>query len=147
MMGTPAHRYLSRGSGNPLPSDDLLLTLVPPNTYVPFEHVYRELLAVRQEQALDWVGTTPDTWCWAILSAKGVGVSIEVKNAIQRHVLVCLSSQPEPPVRRSWLAALRATIGRLLGFRSRPAQAAPAEGEQSPRVEREAAAILAAHRF
>ena len=150
MMGTSAHRYLSRGSGQPLPSDDLLLTLVPPNTYVPFEDVYYELLAVRQEEALDWVATTPDTWYWAILSAKGVGVSIEVKNAIKRHVLVCLTSQPEPTPRASWPAALRTAIGRLLGAlvaRRKPVQPAPVEPELPPLIEREAAAILEAHRF
>src|SRR5581483_11041505 len=109
---------------------------------VPFEDVYHELLAVRQEEVMDWVGTTPDTWYWAILSAKGVGVSIEVKNAIQRHVLVCLTSQPEPPARGSWPAALCAAIARLLGARKRPAQTAPPQPELPPLVEREAEAIL-----
>jgi hypothetical protein len=147
-VGASSSRYLARGPGTPLPGDDLLLALVPPNAYVPYERVYNELLAVREEELAEWTAATPDEWGWALLMARGVGVTIQIRSAIQRRVLLCLTVPSEAPPRHppGVGAALRKEIAEFFGALRRKPQTQPHEPALS-RAEREAAAILDAHRF
>jgi hypothetical protein len=143
-MGATVRRFLSRGPGHPRPEDEILLALVPADTFVPYETVRDWLLDAWRAEDTHWVGITATDWPWALVCAESAAVAFALRNAIQRQVLVCTSVRLDEPERPTRLAGLGRVLARRLGFAPPPAP--PAVPAQS-RAEREAAAVLDALGF
>jgi hypothetical protein len=143
-MGATVWRFLSRGPGAPLPDDEILLEMVPAGVFVPYKDVQQRLVAARRAEDTDWLGVTASEWGWIQLLVDSAAVSVALRQAIDRRVLICTAVRVDSPALHARLAAFCASIFRRLGFApARPPQAQPVHS----RAETEAAAVLDALGF
>ena len=138
-MGATVQRFLSRGPGDPMPEDEILLELVPEGAFVPYKDVQLLLVAARRTEDADWLGVTATEWSWVLLLVDSATASVALRRAIDRGVLICMSVRIDAPAPHSRLGAFWAHLARRLGFA--PAHAPPPLPAHS-RAETEAAAVL-----